>query len=217
MFTLKKAVIMKKIKNLAYIITSFSLSQTVLAQQAADGYVVPMLNGYRLAAVITETGDTMPYIELREYTLTAPKSFMNADDYNRYQKYRRYAPTVYAYAVEAVRNYRDIEAATRDGSNRDRKKYVDAKYEAMNAQFRNQLKNMTRTQGFLLIKMIERELKIPFFDLVKDMKGGFTAFYWNEFGKVYGYHLKDGYTLGNDPILDAVLKDYNLAYPATGK
>ncbi|MEO0043508.1 MAG: hypothetical protein RL329_2956 [Bacteroidota bacterium] len=202
-------------KNIAYIsFTSLTFATSAIAQQAEEGYVIPQLNGFRVSCIITETGDTMPYIPLREYVVTAPKSFANADDLNRYQKYRRYAPSVYGYAAEAVRNYREIEAATRDVNRKDRKKYVEAKYEAMNTQFRSQLKNLTKTQGFLLIKMIEKELKIPFFDLVKDMKGGFTAFYWNEFGKVYGYHLKEGYLEGKDPILDVVLKDYNLAYPS---
>jgi Domain of unknown function (DUF4294) len=202
-----------KFKNIAYLsLTSLAFATNLSAQQAEEGYVFPQLNGFRVAGIIMENGDTMPYIQLREYVVTAPKSFANADDLNRYQKYRRYAPSVYAYAVEAVRNYRDIEAATRDVNRKDRKKYVEAKYDAMNTQFRSQLKNLTKTQGFLLIKMIEKELKIPFFDLVKDMKGGFTAFYWNEFGKVYGYHLKEGYIEGKDPILDAVLKDYNLSY-----
>ncbi len=202
-------------KNIAYIsFTSLTFATSAIAQQAEEGYVIPQLNGFRVSCIITETGDTMPYIPLREYVVTAPKSFANADDLNRYQKYRRYAPSVYGYAAEAVRNYREIEAATRDVNRKDRKKYVEAKYEAMNTQFRSQLKNLTKTQGFLLIKMIEKELKIPFFDLVKDMKGGFTAFYWNEFGKVYGYHLKEGYLEGRDPILDVVLKDYNLASPS---
>jgi Domain of unknown function (DUF4294) len=205
-----------KFKNIAYIsLASFAFATNLSAQQVEEGYVIPQLNGFRVACIIMENGDTMPYIPLREYVVTAPKSFANADDLNRYQKYRRYAPSVYAFAVEAVKNYRDIEAATRDVNRKDRKKYVEAKYDAMNAQFRSQLKNLTKTQGYLLIKMIEKELKIPFFDLVKDMKGGFTAFYWNEFGKVYGYHLKEGYVEGKDPILDIVLRDYNLSYSPT--
>ena len=64
----------------------------------------------------------------------------------------------------------------------------------------------------MLIKMVEKELHMPFYDLVKDVKGGFSAFYWNEFGKVYGYQLKDGYERGKDYILDSVLDKYDLSY-----
>ena len=105
-----------------------------------------------------------------------------------------------------------IEASTRDGSNRDRKKYIKSLEEGMETQLRDQLKNLSKTQGFLMIEMVERELHMSFFDLVKDVKGNFTAFYWNQFGKLYDYHLKDAYMRGNDPILDSVLDQYDLSY-----
>ena len=74
------------------------------------------------------------------------------------------------------------------------------------------MKNLTRTQGKILIKMIEKELDTPFYTLLKDLRGGFTATYYNEFGKFYGYQLKDGYIPGEDSILDAVLYDFNISY-----
>ena len=40
-------------------------------------------------------------------------------------------------------------------------------------------------------KMIEKELDTPFYTLMKDMKGGFTAGYWNQMGKFFNYDLKE--------------------------
>ncbi|WP_407069874.1 DUF4294 domain-containing protein [Loigolactobacillus coryniformis] len=45
---------------------------------------------------------------------------------------------------------------------------------------------------------------------MKELKGGFTASYYNQFGKFYGYDLKDGYRIGADPVMDAVLQDFDL-------
>ena len=71
-------------------------------------------------------------------------------------------------------------------------------------------------QGKILVKMIERELDTPMFSLVKSIKGRFTAFYWNQFSKLYGYRLKNGYAEGENPILDIVLQDFDIEYdPAT--
>ena len=183
------------------------------AQDAAPGYMFKRPDGSILmAAYIAANGDTMIYCQLREFEVVAPRNFANADDYKRYERYQRYAPTVIPYAVEAVRTYRELEAATRDGSNRDRKKYINDLQTKLDDKMKSQLKNLTRTQGLMLIKMIEKELHMPFYDLVKDVKGGFSAFYWNEFGKVYGYQLKDGYIRGKDYILDAVLDKYDLSY-----
>jgi hypothetical protein len=185
----------------------------LMAQEAAPGYVFHRTDGTVLmAAIVQPNGDTMIYCELREIVVNAPRVFANTEDYKRYERYQRYAPTVISYALEAVRTYRQLEAATRDVSNRERKKYIEELEDKMDEKMRGQLKNLTRTQGFLLIKMIEKELHMPFYDLVKDVKGGTKAFYWNQFAKMFDYHLKDGYERGKDPILDSILDRYDLSY-----
>lgn len=203
-----------KIKNVSIcLFLNFLIAFVANAQEPAPGYVVVRPDGtVMMAALVTSGGDTMLYCQLKEIEISAPKSFANTEEYKRYEKYQRYAPTVVNYAVEAVKTYRQLEAVTRDASNRDRKKVIAELEDKLDEKFRNQLKNMTRTQGYLLIKMIERELHMPFYDLVKDVKGGFSAFTWNEFGKIYGYHLKEGYERGKDSILDNVLDKYDMSY-----
>lgn len=56
--------------------------------------------------------------------------------------------------------------------------------------------------------MIEKETNMPFYDLIKKMRNGFVAFYWHQFGKLYGYNLKEGYIRGKDKPMDAVLDDF---------
>ena len=59
-----------------------------------------------------------------------------------------------------------------------------------------------------MIKMIERETKKSFYTIIKENRNWFSAFYWQQFGKLYDYNLKQGYNEGDDQILDLVLKDY---------
>lgn len=193
------------------LVLSFLCIATAHAQASVAGYVTQQPDGrYLMNAYIDAKGDTIIYVELREIEIKAPRTFASADDYKRWERYKRLAPTVVPYAQKAVKTYRFIEASTREGSNRERKKFIKSLEEGMESQLRDQLKNLSKTQGFLMIEMVERELHMSFFDLVKDVKGPFTAFYWNEFGKLYDYHLKDAYIRGNDPILDSVLDQYNL-------
>jgi Domain of unknown function (DUF4294) len=204
---------MKFIKIL-YLILFFSLLSFGLnAQDAAPGFVVTKPDGtVMMATHITPEGDSILYCELRPVEISAPRVFANVDEYKRYERYQRYAAAVVPYAVEAVKTYRELEAETRNGTHKERKKYISELEDKLNDKFKEQLKNLTRTQGFLLIKMIEREIHMPFYDLVKDVKGGFYAVTWNEFGKFYGYSLKDGYQRGNDLILDSILDKYDLSY-----
>ena len=84
-------------------------------------------------------------------------------------------------------------------------KDLDDKFEAP-------LKNLTKIQGKILVKMVERELDTPLHTLIKTYRGGLTAGYWNTMSKFWGYDLKHGYLEGEDPILDAVLQDFNISY-----
>ena len=60
--------------------------------------------------------------------------------------------------------------------------------------------------------MIERELDARMFDLIKNTQGKLKAFYWNQSSKLYGYRLKTGYIVGDNPILDVVLQDFDISY-----
>jgi Domain of unknown function (DUF4294) len=204
-----------KIKALC-VLSAFLMTATasINAQNGvAEGYIYSRTDGtFLIPAYIDAKGDTILYMELREIEIKAPRVFATAEDYKRWERYKRYAPSVIPYAVDAVKTYRQLEAVTRDKSSRDRKKYINELEGRMEKQLRFQMKNLTVTQGFLLIEMIEKELNMPFFDLVKDVKGNFAAFYWNEFSKMYNYQLKDIYTRGKDPILDSVLDQFDLSY-----
>ena len=203
-----------KIKPLLLVFLGhISLMSLSFGQDIASGYLFKRTDGrYLVPAMILPNGDTMIYMELREFEVKAPKIFANAEDYKRWDRYRRLAPTIIPYAVNAVKTYRQIEVATRDMANKDRNKYIKALETDMDNQLRKNLTNLSKTQGFLLIEMIEKELHMPFYDLVKDVKGSFSAFYWNEFAKLYSYQLKVGYERGVDPILDSILNQYDLSY-----
>ena len=75
------------------------------------------------------------------------------------------------------------------------------------------MKNLSKTEGKVLIKMIESQLDKPFYDIIKSTRGTVTAAYWNTLGKLNGYDLKQGYEVGEDPLLDDVLLDYDFGNP----
>ena len=52
------------------------------------------------------------------------------------------------------------------------------------------------------------------YDLVKDLRGGFTATYWNALSKMYDIDLKQGYHAEDDDILEAILSGMNISHVA---
>ena len=159
-----------------------------------------------------ENGDTLIMANLEEASVTSFRDFDSDTQYRRYMKYRRYAAMVYPYAVESIKIFRQVERDTEGMKNRKRKKYVRQLQKELKKEFTDPLKDLSRTQGKILVKMIEYELDTPMYDLLKGVKNGLAATKWQAVGKLYGYDLKEGYVPGDDPIMDAILQDFDISY-----
>lgn len=166
--------------------------------------------GKKMIRIITEKGDTAYLDQLSEVSVSSKQQFDSKEEYDLYMRYRRYAAIVYPYALEAMRIYDESKESTRGMTSRERKKFMKELEKQLEDQFEEPLKKLTRTQGMILTKMIEKELDTPFYDVIKEIKGGWSAFYYNTTGRFYGYHLKEGYVRGENKILDMVLDDYRL-------
>ena len=170
------------------------------------------LDGHVVTAYIDECGDTIILAELDDISVTSLRNFNTQDEFRTYRKYRRYANKVYPYAMEAIKIFKEVESATDGLSRRKRKKHVKKLNKKLKKEFEDPLKKLTKTQGKILMKMIERELDTPMFYLIKNVRGGINAAYWNSIGYVNGYRLKSGYIRGEDVIMDAVLDDFDISY-----
>ena len=170
------------------------------------------INGRLMTALITESGDTLIMETLEDISITSLRKFKSAADYAKYMKFKRYAALVYPYAKEAIKIFRETEVATQTMNRRKRKKHIKKLQKDLKVKFEEPLKKLTKLQGKILIKMIERELDQNMFTLIKGLRGSFAAFYWHNASKLYSYDLKEGYQEGKYDILDAVLQDFDISY-----
>ena len=200
---------MKKLLFLAAIFGVFVVSHAQTGQLMINGEILPYM--------IDECGDTLIMAQLDDVSISSPRKFESRDDYRRYLKYKRYAADVYPYAVDAIRIFREVDHATQTMKNTKRKKYIKKLQKDLKDDFEDPLKKLTKTQGKILIKMIEKELDRPMYHLIKDLRGGVSASYWGTMGRFFGHRLKEGYIEGQDPILDAVLSDLNISYEITNR
>jgi len=170
------------------------------------------IDGNLYTAIITEEGDTLILADLDDISVTSLREFASDEDYQKYMKFRRYAATVFPYAKEAIRIFREYEYAQEHMSKRKAKKKLKELEKELEVEFEEPLKKLTKLQGKIMIKMIEKELNTPMYEVLKGIKGSFSAFYWNQFSKLYSYDLKEGYNRGDYPILDLVLDDFDLSH-----
>ncbi len=170
------------------------------------------VDGRVMTAMITETGDTLIMETLDDISITSLRTFETEEDYRKYMKFKRYAAIVYPYAKEAIRIFKETEHVTATMNRRKRKKHIKALQEELKKEFEQPLKKLTKLQGKIMVKMIERELDKSMYDLIKGVRGRLAASYWHNASKLYSYDLKAGYTEGEYNILDAVLQDFDVSY-----
>jgi len=187
------------------------LSDTIKYKDELDMFQTK-IDGRIMTAMITETGDTLIMETLDDISITSLRSFKDDADYRKYMKFKRYAAIVYPYAKEAIRIFRETEYLTQTMSKRKRKKHIKKLQEELKRDFEAPLTKLTKLQGKILVKMIEKELDKSMFNLIKGARGRFAAMYWHNASKLYSYDLKEGYTEGDYPILDAVLQDFDISY-----
>jgi len=204
---------MKRILFLIGILTLTGLSLFAqdgdLAQNDDTGQI--MINGELVTYMVVE-GDTLLMADLEGFSVSSPRSFKDRSEYRKFLKYKRYANVVYPYAIKAIKIFRESEEATRTMKKRKRQKHMKKLQKQLDDEFKEPLKKLTKTQGYILIKMIEKELNTPFYNLVKNLRGGFVAGYWNQLGRINGYRIKNGYKVGEDTILDVILQDYDVSH-----
>jgi hypothetical protein len=90
------------------------------------------------------------------------------------------------------------------------RKYAKSIQKDAKDEFTDPLKNLSRTEGKILVKMIERHLNTPMYDVLRDVRGSWTATKWQTIGRMYGYDLKEGYHAGQDKIMDMILQDFEI-------
>lgn len=166
------------------------------------------------ARLEVENGDSTFVMALRMFKVAARRNFKDFSEQRQYYLYMRAARKVYPYALQAIDLYDEIETETQDMNKRQRRRYLRHEHKELKEDFKEQMKNLSRTEGKVLIKMIEKEVGKPFYDILKETRGGFTASYWNNLGKLWGYDLRDGYRPGADPLLDEIFLDYDFGQPA---
>ena len=170
-----------------------------------------LINGELVPYTVVE-GDTLLLADLEDVSVSSPRTFKDVAERRKFLKYKRYANVVYPYAVKAIKIFRETEEVTRTMKKRKRQKHIKRLQKEMEDELKEPLKKLTKTQGYILIKMIEKELDTPFYDLVRNLRGSFVAGYWNQLGRLNGYRIKNGYIEGEDRILDIILHDYDVSH-----
>lgn len=121
---------------------------------------------------------------------------------------------VYPYALEVknILHKIDHDLGT-NAKRRDRKKYLAALDAELNKRYKDELKELSTSQGQILVKLINRETGRDVYSLVKELKGGFNARMYQTAFKFFDNNLKMQYDpFGVDKDIEMIVKDFEQRY-----
>ena len=149
--------------------------------------------------------DTIPQfgIPLKEVVLFQPLKFRTIDELKDYLVLRRRVIKVYPYAKLASDRLMILNKRLKNlKSKRSKRKYLRRLEKFLYEEFEQELKKLSRSQGKILIKLVHRQTGITIFELIKELRTGLKAFFYQTTASLFKLSLKDKY----NP--EVVLEDY---------
>lgn len=181
------------------LISGSGFSQEVAKDSVADYYV-------------RFEGDSILHssIELDEVFIFGRLEFADRKEKLRYYILRRKTLKVYPYAKLAAERLVELnDSLTKIKRKRHKKKYTKEVQKYIEGEFSDKLKKLTRTEGQILIKLIYRQTGKTAFNLVKELRNGWRAFWYNTTAKAFKISIKEEFhpeRMHEDYLIEDILQ-----------
>ena len=152
-------------------------------------------------------GDTVALIDIKPVVIFPPVKLATKRETARYDRLVYNVKKVYPYAklaAQKLKIYKSILDTI--PTEKSRKLFIKKAEKELEDQFGNEIKDLSYNQGKILIKLIYRETGNSTFDIVKELRGGFSAFIWQTLARIFGYDLKTDYDPGgSDQAIEQIV------------
>lgn len=138
----------------------------------------------------------------------------------KYTRLKWHVHKVYPYAVKLSELLEEVNAELAAlPDTLSRRQYIKQKEDNLFGQYEQDIRRMTRTQGKILIKLIHRQTGSSMYYLIRDVKSGATAVFWQSIGRIFGIDLKGEFEDGDyeDDLIRGFVEEleaggYNIVY-----
>lgn len=157
-------------------------------------------------------GDSIPQtvINLNPVYILSNMKFASREDHIRYLILRRKTLKVYPYAKLASERLDSLNARLESMKKaRDKRRYTKMIQKYIEGEFSEKLKKMSRTEGQILVKLIHRQTGKTTFGLVKELRSGWRAFWYNSTAGMFDISLKKSFDPKNvyeDYLIEDILQ-----------
>ncbi|GAA4307945.1 DUF4294 domain-containing protein [Compostibacter hankyongensis] len=159
-------------------------------------------------SVIVEGGDSMLAATLPGVLIfdRLPRRWRQRQ--REWSRLRNAVYVTYPYAKAAASVLKDVDThlATIHGK-KERRAYLKEKEKELKAQFGSKLEDLSVYQGKVLIKLIYRETGDNCYNLIRELKGGFSARVWQTVAFFFGSNLKTPYDRQQDSDIENIVRE----------
>jgi hypothetical protein len=195
---------MKQVNHLKIAITvilllgAFSVFPQVPLSQ---DIMTPPEHGIRTRAEVVNN-DTVPVIDLNTVYIYTDFVFTTRKQHELWTRTKFNVKKVYPYAILAAAKLREYDKALEKINNEHLKKeFIKTCEKDLRAQFEDELKGLTVSQGKILMKLIDREAGRTTYDVVKQLRGSFQAAMWQTVALLFGHNMKTEYDANVEDIM----------------
>ncbi len=147
--------------------------------------------------------------ELEEVIILEKGVDFRKEERKKYLLLQRRVLKVYPYAKLTADNLTTLtNNLAKLKTEKEKKKYLKIVEAYLEKQFEPQLKKLSRKEGQILVKLIHRQTGTSTFDLIKDFKSGWKAFWSNNTAKLFDINLKttyNPYQITEDFLIEGIL------------
>jgi len=137
----------------------------------------------------------------------------------KWTRLRNAVYVTYPYARKAAIVFNDINQHIEGMTDESViKKYINTREKELKKEFTDPLTNLSVYQGKILMKLINRETHgHDCYNIVKELKNGFTARFWQTVAFFFGSNLKQQYdAAGEDAEIERFVKEVQRMYGYSG-
>ena len=154
-----------------------------------------------------DSGKMMPWIVTEEVKIRDARIFKSQADLDNYRRLKYNVLKVLPYARYAGQRYRKLQRdLALTGDKHKQKELINDCETEIKGVFNKEVKDMTISQGEVLIKLIDRETGNTSYDLVKELKGGLDAFMLQSVARLFGHNLKETYDTEEDRDIESIIE-----------
>lgn len=166
------------------------------------------------AKIYEINGETV--VVMDELVLQKKPHFNNQLDRNYYYFLNKKLNRVYPLFLTALQQYRDLNAqlATMEGA--EKRKFSREIQQKLADRYEAQLRDLTTTEGQVFAKLMYRGTGKTVYEIIRELRGGWSAFWWNVKGNAADIELKkeyNPYKYRDDEFVESLLQsNWNVGY-----